>query len=81
MGDSEQQMRCPTCNYVASIDMFDCLGTDLECPELEMEADDTTVFCPKCGDNVRGELVAANQTEYLEQKTAKTHHKPQRTLF
>jgi len=44
-----QLLRCAVCGYVASIDLFDCAGVDVELAELGIGPDDSDVFCPACG--------------------------------
>lgn len=62
---AREEFRCPKCGFVASIDLFEVLGVDLEgledddpeFPEYNSGPDDNNVFCPKCRDDVRAVFV------------------------
>jgi hypothetical protein len=57
-----QQLRCPKCGFVGSIDLFDCCGIDIEMPEHEIGPDDNDVWCPRCLEEIPAVFVTEEPT-------------------
>ena len=52
LASDPQQLRCPKCGHVGSIDFFECAGIDIELPELEIFDEGNDVWCPQCGEEI-----------------------------